>query len=124
MSTATARVNDKARQTQTAGAVIAVVAVLAVCTGLAAAALSGAIAPTVIADPGAVVRWGLVAVRVIADLAAALTVGTLLLAAVALPVGKDGQAYRPALMLAAGTATLWAVTHIVLLVFSLCETVK
>ena len=123
MSTATARVNDNARQTRTAGAVIAVVAVLAVCTGLAAAALSGAIAPTVIADPGAVVRWGLVAVRVIADLAAALTVGTLLLAAVALPVDKDGLAHRPALMLAAGTATLWAVTHVVLLVFSLSETV-
>ncbi len=103
-------------------AVIVVVAVLAVCTGLAAAALSGAIAPTLIGDPGSLVRWGLVATRVIADLAAALTVGTLLLAAVALPVDKAGQAYRPALMLAAGTATLWAVTHLILLVFSLSET--
>jgi cytochrome c oxidase assembly factor CtaG/putative copper export protein len=107
----------------TAGAVLAVVAVLAVGTGLAAAALSGAIAPTLIGDPGAVVRWGLVVVRVIADLAAALTVGTLVLTAVAFPVGKGGLAYRPALMLAAGTATLWAVTHVVLLVFSLAETV-
>ena len=71
-------------------AVISVVAALAVITGLAAAALSGAIAPTVIGDPGALVRWGLVAVRVIADLAAGLTVGTLVLAAVALPVDKDG----------------------------------
>jgi cytochrome c oxidase assembly factor CtaG len=104
-------------------AVIAVVVALGVTTGLAAAALSGAIAPTVIADPGAVVRWGLVAVRVIADLAAAVTIGTLLLAAVALPVDKDGLAHRPALMLAAGAATLWAITHIVLLVFSLAETV-
>lgn len=102
---------------------IAAVAVLAVITGLAAAALSGAIAPTVIADPGALVRWGLVVVRVIADLAAGLTVGTLVLAAVALPVDKDGLAYRPALMLAAGTATLWAGTHVALLVFSLAETV-
>jgi len=98
-------------------------ALLAVGTGLAAAALSGAIAPTVIADPGLVVRWGLVVVRVIADLAAALTVGTLVLAAVAFPVDKNGLAYRPALMLAAGTATLWALTHVVLLVFSLAETV-
>jgi cytochrome c oxidase assembly factor CtaG len=102
-------------------AVIAVVAALAVCTGLAAAALSGAIAPTEIADSGTLVRWGLVAVRVISDLAAALTVGTLVLAAVALPVDKAGQAHRPALMLAAGTATLWAVAQIILLVFSLAE---
>lgn len=104
-------------------AVLVIVAVLAVVTALAAATLSGAVAPTVIQDPGAVVRWGLVAVRVIADLAAALTIGTLVLAAVALPVGKDGQAHRPALMLAAAAATIWAVTHVVLLVFSLSETI-
>jgi putative copper resistance protein D len=104
-------------------AVIAGVSALAVCTGLAAAALSGAIAPTLIADPGAMVRWGLVAIRVIADLAAAITVGTLILTAMALPVNKQGLAYRPALMLAAGTATVWAVTHVVLLVFSLSGTV-
>jgi putative copper resistance protein D len=124
VSTSTAaRPSNSQAEVTTAGVVIAVVAVLGVVTALAAAALSGAIAPTVIADPGAVVRWGLVAVRVIADLAAALTVGSLLLAAVALPVDKDGMAHRPALMLAAGTATLWAVTHVVLLVFSLAETV-
>jgi cytochrome c oxidase assembly factor CtaG/putative copper export protein len=116
------KANETAGADKINAAVIAVVAVLAVSTGLAAAALSGAIAPTVIQDPGALVRWGLIAVRVIADLAAALTVGTLLMAAVALPVDKAGQAYRPALMLAAGTATLWAITHIVLVVFSLSET--
>lgn len=117
------RTHKSNRASTTAVAVVAVASVLAVSTGLAAAAFSGAVAPTVIADPGTLVRWGLVAVRVIADLAAALTIGTLILAAVALPVDKDGQAYRPALMLAAGTATLWAITHVVLLVFSLAETV-
>ncbi|HST83297.1 MAG TPA: bifunctional copper resistance protein CopD/cytochrome c oxidase assembly protein [Kineosporiaceae bacterium] len=116
------KANESASVDKVNAAVIAVVAVLAVSTGLAAAALSGAIAPTVIEDPGALVRWGLIAVRVIADLAAALTIGSLVLAAVALPVDKAGQAHRPALMLAAGTATLWAVTHIILLVFSLSET--
>jgi cytochrome c oxidase assembly factor CtaG/putative copper export protein len=115
------RANERT-ETATAGAILGVVAALACCTGLAAAALSGAISPTVIADPGAVVRWGLVAVRVIADLSAAVTIGSLVLAAVALPVDRDGLAHRPALMLAAGTATLWAVAHVVLLVFSLADT--
>lgn len=95
---------------------------LGVVVAAAAAAGTGAVAPTVIQDPGAVVRWGLVVVRVVGDLSAALTVGTLVLAAVALPVSPDGRAYRPALVLAAGAAAVWALAHVVLLVLSLAET--
>jgi putative copper resistance protein D len=102
-------------------AVGAVLAVIALTTALVAAAGSGAVTPTLLADPGALVRWGLVAVRVIADLSAAITVGVLVLAAVALPVTKDGQAHRPALLVAAGSATLWAVASVVLLVFNLAN---
>jgi len=102
-------------------AVGAVIVAIALATALIAAAGSGAVAPTVIADPGAVVRWGLVAVRVVADLSAAVTVGVLVLAAVALPVSKDGAAYRPALLVAAAAATVWAIAQVFLLVLSLSD---
>jgi putative copper resistance protein D len=61
------------------------VVALAVGTTLAAAASAGAVEVPALVDPGALVRWGLPALTVLADLAAALTVGTLVLAAVALP---------------------------------------
>jgi cytochrome c oxidase assembly factor CtaG/putative copper export protein len=101
-------------------AIGAVVVVIAVATGLAAAAGSGAIAPTLLDDPGVLVRWGLVVVRVLADLSASVTIGVLLLAAIALP-SKDGDAHRPALLIAATSATIWAVSQIVLLVFSFAD---
>jgi cytochrome c oxidase assembly factor CtaG/putative copper export protein len=98
-----------------------VLTVLAISTALVAAAASGAVTPTVLADPGAVVRWGLVGFRVVADLSAAVTIGVLVLAAIALPVSKEGFAYRPALLVAAGAATAWAVAHVFLLVFTLSD---
>jgi cytochrome c oxidase assembly factor CtaG/putative copper export protein len=102
-------------------AVGTVTVVIALTTALVAAAGSGAVAASLLNDPGALVRWGLVAVRVIADLSAAVTVGVLVLAALALPVTKGDQAHRPALLLAAGSSTIWAAAEIVLLVFSLAN---
>nr|WP_269328621.1 cytochrome c oxidase assembly protein [Kineosporia babensis] len=67
------------------------------------------------------VRWGLILARVVADIAGALTVGVLLLTALALPVGKGGQAHRPAFLIAAASSTVWALAAIALLVFNLAD---
>lgn len=58
--------------------------VLAVLLGLL---LTGATAATVLGDPGALTRWGLPVTRTLGDLAAALTIGLLVVAAFALPAG-------------------------------------
>jgi len=91
------------------GLALAVVVALAAAGG---AALSGAVRPSLLFDPGIGVRWGLPVLRGIADLAAALTVGALVLAAVALPAGRVGarvRAHGPALLLAAASSAVWAV---------------
>ncbi|HEX8496030.1 MAG TPA: cytochrome c oxidase assembly protein [Actinomycetales bacterium] len=49
--------------------------------------LTGATAATVLGDPGALTRWGLPVTRTLADLAAALTIGLLVVASYALPAG-------------------------------------
>ena len=72
-----------------------VTAVLAVATVLVATALTGAVVAPALLDPGALVRWSLPAVGALADLSAALTVGALLLAPVALPVTTGPGAVRP-----------------------------
>ena len=102
-------------------AVVTVALLIGLVIAAAAAAMSGATAPTLLQDPGPAVRWGLVAVRVVADISAALTVGTLVLAAVALPIRQE-RVHRPALLLAAGAATAWALAQLVLLVLTLAET--
>ena len=94
-----------------------VTAVLAVATVLVATALTGAVVAPALLDPGALVRWSLPAVGALADLSAALTVGALLLATVALPVTTVPGAVRPlaepsALRLACAAATAWAVTTV------------
>ena len=54
-----------AEQTARIAAVGVVIAIIGVTVALVAAAGSGAVAATVIADPGSLVRWGLVGVRVV-----------------------------------------------------------
>jgi cytochrome c oxidase assembly factor CtaG/putative copper export protein len=108
----------------TTGRIVAVGAVifaLGLITAATAAAGSGAVAASVLNDPGPLVRYGLVVVRVIADFSAALTIGSLLMAATALPVSKKGEAHRPALLVAAAAATVWAATHVVLLILSFAD---
>jgi cytochrome c oxidase assembly factor CtaG/putative copper export protein len=92
---------------------------LGVVVAIGAALMSGALSASLIDDPGPLVRYGLVVLRVLADTAAAVTIGALVLAAVALPVTKDAAgplAHRPALALAAGAATVWAAASALLLV--------
>src|SRR6478736_6560004 len=66
---------------------LVVVTVAALAAAIPAALLAGAVTAPVagLPDPGALVRWGVVLVRAIHDLAAALTVGLLVLAAFVVP---------------------------------------
>ncbi|WP_454041915.1 cytochrome c oxidase assembly protein [Cellulosimicrobium sp. Marseille-Q8652] len=90
-----------------AGPFAVVVAVLAV---LAAGAFSGAFAAIPgFSDPGAVVRYGTPVVTVLTELSVALTLGSLVLAAVALPAG---DAVRRALGLSGVAAATWAVLSV------------
>ncbi|MFN8074243.1 MAG: cytochrome c oxidase assembly protein [Kineosporiaceae bacterium] len=93
-----------------------------VVAGLLAAvtvALTGAAAPDLLADAGPLVRWGLPVTAALGDLCAALSIGCLVLATVALPVrdpGRDARgrrrpplAFAPALTAAGAAAFGWAV---------------
>ena len=101
---------------------VAVGAVVALLVVVAGVAWSGAVLPTVLADPGALVRWGLPVTTVLTELAAAVTLGALALAAFVLPRGtgrtpSDGRAWSAmpvAAAWAAGTWTVAGAVHLVL----------
>lgn len=91
-----------------AGPAAVVVAVLAV---LAAGSFSGAFAAIPgFSDPGALVRWGTPVVTVLTELSVALALGSLVLAAVALPAGEP---VRRALGVAGVASATWAVLAVV-----------
>jgi cytochrome c oxidase assembly factor CtaG/putative copper export protein len=97
---------------------------LGLLAALATASFTGALAAQVF-GPGPGVRYGLVLARTIGDLAATVTIGVLVLAAVALPVTRRGTdrteapaAHRPAFVLAAAGATVWALAELVLLILT------
>ncbi len=96
---------------------------------------TGAAAATLVDDSGALTRWGLPVVRAVSDLAAALTVGLLVLTAYALPArerrarreagGRLDAAARPidgvalaATRYAAVAAVVWVVTSALVVVLS------
>ncbi len=87
-----------------AGPFAVVVAVVAV---LAAGGFSGAFGALAgFSDPGALVRYGTPVVTVLTELSVALTLGSLVLAAVALPAGAS---VRRALGVAGAASATWAV---------------
>lgn len=89
---------------------VALVAVVALVVGVVTAAASGALTPLLLGDTGPVVRYGLVVLRVLHDLSAALTIGLLLVAAFLTPEGRN-TARRPTAAVAAAYAALaWALT--------------
>ncbi|WP_233571818.1 cytochrome c oxidase assembly protein [Cellulomonas triticagri] len=85
-------------------AVLLVALPLAVAACLTGLASTGELAPSVLLDPGDVVRYGLPVARVVHDLSAALTIGLLVLAAGVLP-GQD--AVRGVVSYAQWTAVRW-----------------
>lgn len=98
----------------TATAVVGVVAALA---------YSGAADAGLLADPGALARWGAPIASTVADLALAVTLGALVLAAFVLPraggrTPADGRAARAAPTLAAVAAGVWTVAATVHLVLT------
>lgn len=97
---------------------------------------SGAVAPTGVLDPGALVRWGVPAVTVLTDGAAAVTLGALALCALVLPAppsdrpGKrrrvrgpvDGTAWRVAARTASVAAVVWTLASVLRIVLTYSRT--
>lgn len=99
-----------------AGLLVALVA------ATAGASFSGAAAPALL-DPGAVVRWGLPLTTVVTELAAAVTIGSLVLAAFVLPrrsgrTPGDGHAWPTSGVVASVAAGVWTVVSVARLVLT------
>ncbi|MHB8185662.1 MAG: cytochrome c oxidase assembly protein [Dermatophilaceae bacterium] len=97
---------------------LAAVAVVAVV--VPAGLLGGAFAAPVtgLPDTGALVRWGLPVVRAIHDLAAASTVGLLVVAATIIPEARGSSRRITAVRYACASGVVWVVAGLVGLVFS------
>ena len=96
----------------------AVLAGVALATVLGAALVGGAAAAPALGDPGPVVRWGGLLVRVLHDLAAASTVGLLLVAAFLAPETTQTNRRVTATRAASATAAVWALSGFVGLLFT------
>ena len=98
--------------------ILAAVAVVAVV--VPAGLLGGAFAAPVagLPDAGAIVRWGLPIVRAIHDLAAASTVGLLVVAATIIPEARSTSRRITAVRYACASGVVWVAAGLVGLVFS------
>lgn len=97
------------------------VLVVALLATVPAAALSGAAAPVVLGDAGPVVRWGMPLVGVVHDLAAALTVGLLVVAAFLVREGSTTDRRGAAARAAATSAAVWLLATLVTLLLTFGE---
>ena len=105
-------------------AAVTVIGLLAMAVGLVVA--GGAYSPSTpgLPDPGPIVGWGLPTLRLLTDLAGALTAGWLLAAAFLNPHAKDGvvsPSGRADLMRVVVTATIWSVFALAQMFFQLAE---
>jgi cytochrome c oxidase assembly factor CtaG len=100
-----------------------VCAVLAVALvwALPAAALSGATTPLVLADAGPWVRWGQLVIGVVHNVAAAVTVGLLVLGGFLVPEGRTSRRREVAATSAALTASVWAAAALASLLVGFAE---
>src|SRR5664279_5316742 len=101
--------------------ILAVVAVVAVV--IPAGLLGGAFAAPVagLPDAGALVRWGLPIVRGVHDLAAASTIGLLVVAATIIPEARHTSRRITAARYACASGVVWVVAGLVGLVFSFAD---
>ncbi|HEY5554978.1 MAG TPA: cytochrome c oxidase assembly protein [Cellulomonas sp.] len=110
---------------------VVVLAAAGVAAALTGVWFSGAALPTVLRDPGALVRWGLPATKTLSELAGALTLGALVLAVGILPRRQAdptdrrttaaaglGDAYPRALLVAGVAAAAWTVLSLATLVLT------
>ncbi len=79
--------------------------------------VGGAATPSVIADVGNLLRWGLPAAKLLTNAATAVTVGTLVFACFSLPfttakAGRAATAFDAALTLALASAIVWTVASV------------
>jgi len=95
-------------------AAFAVAALAAVVAGIA---FTGAASPTVLRDPGALVRWGLPVASTGAELAASATLGGLVLLVTVL-VRRDESVVRAASGVTAAAAAVWTLLAVVELVLT------
>src|SRR5690606_37230623 len=97
------------------------VLLVALVTAVPAAALSGAAAPLVLGDAGPLVRWGMPLVGVVHDLAAALTVGLLVVAAFLVREGRTTDRRWTAARLAVRSTVVWLATAVVGIVLTFAD---
>ncbi|MBD2760459.1 bifunctional copper resistance protein CopD/cytochrome c oxidase assembly protein [Yimella sp. cx-573] len=84
------------------------VTAFAVAVTTLAVIFSGAATPLELLDPGPAARWGLPITRTVHDLAAALTVGALLVGGLLVPESSTSQRRRRTASIAAWSALAWA----------------
>lgn len=97
------------------GGVLAGVVVLALVTVVAAGAFSGAFSTQLLLDPGAAVRWGLPVTTVLGEIAVAVTLGGLVLAAFVVPPGVVLERTLSTAAVGAGAWTLAGLGRMVLM---------
>jgi len=119
-------------------ATVPIVVFLGVIAGLAALFFTGAANPTLLNDPGSVVRFGLPAAKFVFNIAMSLTVGALMFAVLILPRTAGGRARRhkatdddvpldplwtKAIQIAEYSSVVWTLSAVAVLVFSFVDTV-
>ncbi|SDR05565.1 cytochrome c oxidase assembly protein [Arthrobacter crystallopoietes] len=94
---------------------------------ITAVAVTGIAAPRLLADPGAIVRWGLPAATTLHHLAMAVTLGALAIAAAVLPRatgnGRPHPAREQAMAVASAAATVWTLAAASVLILAYADTV-
>lgn len=100
-----------------------VVAVImgALVVALPTAALSGATTPLVLADAGPLVRWGQVVIGVVHNIAAAVTIGLLIVGGFFAPESKTSRRRETAARSAALTGGVWAISAVANLLVGFAE---
>jgi len=86
-----------------------------------AAALSGATTPLVLADAGGLVRWGQLVIGVVHNVAAAVTIGLLLVGGFFTPESKTSNRRATAAYCAAITGSVWAISALASLLVGFSE---
>ena len=99
----------------------AAVLAIALVVVLPAAALSGATTPLVLADAGGFVRWGQLVIGVVHNVAAAVTIGLLLVGGFFTPESKTSRRRETAAKSAAITGAVWAVSALAQLLVGFSE---